>query len=320
MRVLAPSDCLADLICPACRSDRLRADESAIVCENCERAFPCRRGVADYVIPDQLDASGARRRAANAVELDSEKAVRRRLRRATAGNPLVRAQTRRSMRVVDKFMSGYGRRWTLVSLGSGPGFELPLLFERHTFARVYSSDIAWSSTSLVPQIMHCYRGELGLFAADFEHIPLTRRDDLVGFVFLALHRAADPHRSLAAMLEQTFDHLVLVEPLSNPLVELLDRVRLACVPGYRATCPQRLQPRRMQEIAREHGFEMRMETWWEVPRWMLPRRVRKSRYGWVPLFLLGEAVSRALRERGLGTMAAVHFRRPAGAYPGRRPT
>lgn len=317
MRVLPTSDCLADFVCPACRSAALRERDDAVVCESCGRSFPSRRGVVDYVIAGELDATGAREHVANAIDLHSAQAVRRKLRKAKRTNPMLLAQMRRSIGAVDRLMAGYGPDRTLVSLGSGFGFELPLLLERRRFARVLSSDIAWSSTALVPEVTERVDGDLVLFAADFDHVPLARREDRIGLVFLALHHAEDPHRSLAVLLEHNFDHLVLVEPLNNWLVDVLARLGLARRIEYSGTRPQWLDARRMRAIARAQGFEMRMETWWEIPRNVLPRRMRKSEVAWRPLFVAVEGVSWVLGRFGFGSMAAVGFRRQEA---GRRPT
>jgi hypothetical protein len=316
MRLLATSECLADFVCPACRSERLTEREDAVACEACGRSFPSHRGVVDFVIAAELDATGAREHVANAIELDSAKAVRRKLRKATRTNPMLLAQMRRSIGAIDRLMAGADADRTLVSLGSGFGFELPLLLARRRFARVYSSDIAWSATALVPEVTQHCDGDLALFAADFDHVPLARRDDRIGLVFLALHHAEDPHASLARLLEHTFDHLVLVEPLNNWLVEILARLGLARRVEYSGTRPQWLDARRMREIARAHGFEMRIETWWEIPRNVLPRRVRNSTIAWRPLFVAVEAISYALRPLRFGSMAAIAFRRQdAGRVP-----
>jgi hypothetical protein len=317
MRVLATSDCLGEFVCPACRSEQLQAREDVVACCACGRSFPHRRGVVDYVIADELDATGTREHAANAIELDSGKAVRRKLRKAKNTNPMLLAQMRRSIRAADRLMAAYGADRTLVSLGSGFGFELPLLLERRAFARVLSSDIAWSATALVPEVTERCHGDLVLFASDFDHVPLAKRDDRIGFVFLALHHAEDPHRTLAGLLDRNFDHLVLVEPLDNWLVEILARLGLARRVEYSGTRPQWLDPRRLREIARERGFDVRIETWWEIPRDKLPRRMRKSRFAWRPLFVVVEGVSWMLRPLAFGSMGAIAFRRQD---PGRAPT
>ncbi|HUR86524.1 MAG TPA: hypothetical protein VMY78_14375 [Solirubrobacteraceae bacterium] len=306
MDVLAPADCLDDFVCPACRSDGLIATGDAVTCAGCERRFPCRRGVVDFVLADELDATGAREHIANAVELDSAKAVRRKLRKSRTPSPMLLAQMRRSIRAADRLMAGHDPSRTIVSLGSGFGFELPLLFERRSFARVYSSDLAWSSTALVPEVVHDLDGELGLFAADFDHVPMAKRPDRIGFVFLALHHTEDPHASLARLLER-FDDLVLVEPLDNWFVSILARLGLARRIEYSGTRPRWLSVRRMRALARARGFEIRMETWWEIPRDVLPRRLRRSRVAWWPLYAAVEAVSYVLRPLCFGSMAAIRF-------------
>ena len=306
MELLAPADCLHDLVCPSCASAQLRDEGEAVTCSNCDRSFPCRRGVVDFVLPEALGADSRREQIANAVDLGSARAVQRRVRKGER-NPFLMAQARRSMRVVERLMADYGEDYTLVSVGSGSGFELRVLLERRGFERVYSSDVAWTATALVPETTRWLDGRLGLFAADFGHLPLRKRPDHVGFLFLALHHAEDPYYSLARLLERNFEHLVVVEPVTNWLVEILARRGLARRVEYSGAEPQWLSLRRVRQLARELGYTVHVETWWEIPRDRLPRRLRKGQYAWRPLYALVEGVSRVLRPFRFGSMAAIRF-------------
>ena len=308
MELLSLEHCLADLMCPACGSTELSAGSEAVTCPGCGRSFPCQRGIVDFVLPEALTPDGRRERVTNAVDLASEKAVRRRVKKGER-NPFLVAQTRRSMRAVERLMASYGNERTLVSVGSGSGYELRALLERRRFGRVYSSDLAWSATALVPELTKAFDGRLGLFAADFDHLPVRRQPGQVGFVYLALHHSPDPHRSLARLLERNFDELVMVEPLTNWLVEVLARLRLARRIEYSGAAPQWLRLRRLRRIAREHGHGLRVETWWEIPRDQLPRRLRRSRRAWWPLFALVEGISWLTRPFNMGSMAAIRLSR-----------
>jgi hypothetical protein len=306
MELLTLTECLDDLMCPACGSERLAATGEGVTCLECERSFPCRRGVVDFVLAEALGSDGQRERAANAVDLDSERAVERRLRKGER-NPFLMAQARRSIRAAERLMAECGEARTLVSVGSGSGFELRVLLERRRFERVYSSDVAWTATALVPETTVGFDGRLGLFSADFDHLPLRRRREHVGFVFQALHHAEDPYGSLARLLERNFEHLVVVEPVTNWFVELLARTGLARRVEYSGVEPQWLRLRRVREVARELGYAVRVETWWEIPRDRVPRRLRRSRYAWRPLYALAEAVSWVLRPFEFGSMVAIRF-------------
>ncbi len=320
MDLLVAGDRLEDFVCPACSSDRLRDVADAVSCDACERTFPHRQGVVDYVLEDRLDATSAREHTSNAIDLDSEKAVKRRVRKGER-NPMLMAQMRRSMRAAHRLMAGVGPERTLVSLGSGSGFELPLLLEHRTFALVYSSDLAWTSTALVPDVTRHLDGTLSLFAADFDHLPIRRRADHVGFVFLALHHADDPHLSLERLLARNFDSLVLVEPITNRLVDALAHLGLARRVEYSGIRPEWLDVGRLRQIARTHGYAMCIETWWEVPRNVLPRRVRAWGYVWRPLVAVVEVLSLATRPFRFGSMAAIRFERLTDGHPppARRP-
>jgi methyltransferase family protein len=308
MEILAAAECVPDLACAACGASDLAADGGAATCARCGRSYPSRSGVLDFVLLEELDADGLREHAANVVDLASKRSVRRRVGKG-GRNPLLMAQTERAIRVVDRLMAPYGEDHTLVSVGSGSAFELRSLLARRRFARVYSSDLAWTATALAPEALRELGGRLGLFAASFDHLPVRRRSDRVGLVYLALHHVADPHRTLERMLDENFDHLVLVEPITNRLVELLARAGLARRVEYTGMRPEWLRVKRLRRIARERGCQLRIETWWEIPRSQLPRRVRKSRRAWWPLYLLVEGLSWLTRPFRLGSMAAIRFSR-----------
>lgn len=306
MRTLAPEEWLADVACPAC--DGLVApDPAGARCEACARIFPTREGVVDFVVVEALDEDGRREHAANAVDLASSRAVRRRLRKGE-NNPFLMAQARRGVRAAAAFMPAGGDR-TLVSLGSGTAFELRVLLGMRSFRRVFSTDIAWSTTALVPQVTAPFEGDLGTFAADFDRFPLRRDPDVTGFLYLALHHAPDPHATLGRLLDRSFDDLVMVEPVTNRLVALLARLGLAQRVEYSGLRPVWLDLREVRRVAHERGYEVQVETWWEIPRDRVPRRLRTSAHGWRPLYVLGEAFSAALRPLRLGSMAAIRVHR-----------
>jgi len=313
VQLLAPGERTEGLRCPACTSERLRDDVAAVVCERCSRCFPSRRDVIDFVGVDLLDPTSREEHVANAVDLASEKAVRRRIAKGER-NPILMAQMGHSVRAAQRLLDWRPHGRSLVSLGSGTGFELRLLLlGRRRFERVYSSDLAWSNTALAPQVLRELDGNLGLFAADFEHCPVRRDTGHVGLVFLALHHAEDPHRALSSLLERNFDQLVIVEPITNWLVELLARAGLARRVEYSGIRPQWLDVRRMRRIARANGCAMRIETWWELPRDALPDRVRRSAGAWRAPLALPAAWSRLTAPAHFGSMAAVRFARVATA-------
>jgi hypothetical protein len=315
MRVLPVAQVLGDLRCPACEAEALREagdDAGGVGCGACGRRYPVRHGVVDFVLPERLSENTRREHRTNAVDLESARAMRRRVRKGER-NPVLMAQARRSVRAVERVLGAHDPRGTLVSVGSGTGFELRLLLESRPFARVYSSDLAWSATALVPEVTRELPGDLGLFAADFDHLPTRRRPAQVGLSFLALHHADDPHASLERLLERSFDRLVLVEPTTNWLVELLARLGLARRVEYSGVRPEWLSLRRVRGIADRLGYATTVETWWEVPRDRLPRRIRKSRHGWRPVLAAVEALSALLRPLGFGSMAAIALERRASS-------
>jgi SAM-dependent methyltransferase len=305
MRVLEPSECVDELVCVLCRGP-LTAVRGGAECIDCGRSYGAPDGVLDLVDHAALDAETRRELEANSVSPADPKAVRRRLRKGKGA--FLAAQTRRSMRPVLRLLRPYDETHTLVSVGSGSGYELRALLGRRRFHRVYSSDLAWTATALAPKVLADVEGTLGLFAADFHRLPIKRQPDRVGLCYLALHHAPDPHSALLILLER-FDQLVLVEPVENWLVRLLARFGQARRVEYSGVKPEWLDIGRMRKVAEDVGYAFDVETWWEIPRSRLPRRVRTDRRLWGPLFVLVEAISQLTRPLRFGSMAAARFSR-----------
>jgi uncharacterized protein YbaR (Trm112 family) len=307
VQVLSVSEAVADFACPACRAEVLVAGEDAVSCPACGRGYPVRDGVIDFVITEALSETGRRELAANALDLSSVKAVAR----ATTKGERDWGEAermRRTAAALDRLLAP-DEALELVSLGSGAGFELRHLLARRTFRRVYSSDLAWSRSAVVPQTIAALSGQLVLFASDFEHCPIKRQHGRLGLVFQALHHSDDAHRSLAALLDRNFDDLVLVEPITNWLVELLATLGLAKRTEYSGTKPDWMRIARIRSIARERAYEVRAVTWWDLPVERLPKGWRRRRGVLRLLFAAAAGFSRALSPVGLGSMAAVRLRR-----------
>jgi hypothetical protein len=308
MQVLSPGEALETFACPACRWPDLEAEDDAVVCPACDRRYALRDGVVDFVLRDVLSETARRELEANAVDLASTKAVRKAVEKGERDWGKTE-RMRRTAVALSRYLDDYDNDTALVSLGSGAGYELKHLLAGRDFRRVYSSDIAWTRSALVPRTLEGERGELVVFAADFDHSPVKRRDRQLGLVFQALHHSDDAHRSLAVILERSFDDVIVVEPVTNWLVELLARLGQAKRVEYSGVQPDWMRLPRIRELARERGLDVRIITWWELPLERLPKRLRRSRRALRVLFAVTAAASRVLGVVRLGSMAAVHLSR-----------
>jgi hypothetical protein len=310
MRLLMLEETLEVLACPRCDQARLGPgdDGAQVVCAGCGTRFPCRQGVVDLVLEDRLSPGARRELAGNTIDITSEPAVTTAVRKDEL-NWLEAAQTRRAMTAVRRLLEPYGPEWSIVSIGSGAGYELKFLLASRTFQRVYSSDLTWTSTSLAPEALSEFPGELGVFASDFERCPVVRRPGQVGLVYHALHHSDDAHASLEALLDRSFDQLVIVEPVTNWLVEILARFGLAKRVEYSGVSPDWMRLRRIRRIASDRGYSVRVVTWWELPVARVPGVIARRPALWSAIVAVVFAVSRVLSVFSFGSMAAVRLAR-----------
>lgn len=299
MNVLSPSETLTALVCPLCGHEQLRIAGRDARCSECGRLYPCRENVVDLVVRECLAEVAVR-------ELEAHTASPRKAERsARKKSPLDLAIAERPIRLVAAMLDGLDAA-EIVSLGSGSGLELRLLLRHRSYRRVFSADLAWTQTAAVPALLEDTKGELGLFACDLARPPVRDRPGLVVLVHHALHHAPPAIAALETLL-QLFDRVVVVEPITNWLVERLARSGLAKRREYSGLSPDWMRVRDMRSLGRRLGFEVQARTWWELPVGRLPRPARQRRMLWRPLLAVLELVSLATAPFSFGSMAAVSF-------------
>ncbi|MFN0250871.1 MAG: hypothetical protein ACKV2T_28615 [Kofleriaceae bacterium] len=220
--------------------------------------------------------------------------------------PLLTHQMKWVVDVVDE-MLGEGR--DLYALGVGTGFELRLLLRRRSFERVFASDISPMATSLNARALKEFSGELGLFASSFELAPIKKYPGSIGLVFQALHHAPDAHAALESLLDHCFDHLVIVEPLTNPLFKILARYDLVQRVEYSGTRPDWIALPRVEDIAAKRGYRVASRTWWEVPPYFSPKWLNERPWLWRPFYRFVDGFSRATNVASFGSMGAIKLSR-----------
>jgi hypothetical protein len=313
VNILRPAETLTVLVCPVCGHDELRMVGRDAGCVACGRLYPCRGNVIDLVVRELLEEDAAR-------ELEAHTATPRKAeRRARRKSPLDLAIAERPMPFVAAMLDELGAV-EIVSLGSGSGLELSLLLRHRSYRCVFSADLAWTQTAAVPALLEGVQGDLGLVSCDFNRPPFRDRAGLVVLVHHALHHSPPAIRALETLLRR-FDRIVVVEPTTNWLVELLARARLAKRREYSGLDPDWLRLADMRSIGHGLGFDVQARTWWELPVDRLPRLARRRRVLWRPLLALLGLASRMTAPFSFGSMAAVSFSasRPPARGPAGRP-
>jgi hypothetical protein len=224
-----------------------------------------------------------------------------------AWSPLLTQQAQAAIDLVDDMLP---RRRDLCVLGAGTGYDLQLLLRKRTFERVFASDISPGATSLIAHSLRDYPGKLGLFASEFGRCPYPKRDDCAGLVFQALHHANDAHAALAKILEQNFDDLVIVEPVTNRPLGFLAKFDLVQRVEYSGTRPDWLDLDKVDALATARGFKVASSrTWWEIPPFCARPWMDQRPYAWRTFGKLVDAFSAATNRIKFGSMAAIHLTR-----------
>jgi len=259
---------LTDLSCSACRKPELSccASDAAteIVCNNCGSRFPCQGPIIDFLLRDCLDQTNLNEINGNEYNLEDAAVVEQMFDKdkwsSVYGHSLMYA-----VNIIEKLIINYSSDTTLYCLGSGTGFEIKALCTRKQFRRIYSSDISMSALKIALQVLAPFEGNLGLFASTFSHTPVQKKPGNLGLVFQALHHTTDIHKTLESLLKHSFTDLIIVEPTTNWLVEILAYFGLAKRKEYSGLIPSWMDLGQIEKIATQHNYNTQIYTWWEFP-------------------------------------------------------
>jgi hypothetical protein len=314
MEAIATKVLLNYFFCPSCRSSDLAEADDIVTCRTCQCRYPIKRGVIDFLLYDKMGETEKKELKAMTLPIDDEQKVCWIIEKEKWD----RIQTHflmRGIQAAERYLSKYAYPGiTLVTMGSGAGFELRALSQFIAFDKIIASDISWTASYAISKSIEQRVGMLGLFAADFKRCPVKRSSEVVGFVFEALHHTDNVHKTIETMLAHNFDHLVFVEPTRNWLVNMLSKVGLTLNIEYSGLKPDWINLRTVRKIARYHHYRMEVSTWWPFPDSLVPKAVKKVKVLSMLLCSIVDGVSWLTNLFHFGAMSAVHL------YTDRRPT
>lgn len=302
---LDPLKCLNLLSCPCPREAALTASETEAICSGCERRFPVRGGILEFVNPDDLEVAKAKELRGQTIELTPSN-IQRMVNKDTWSTFRAHSADQKFKQLA-RYLADTDSR-TLISLGSGVGFEIKGLLPLHSFDRVLSSDLSYSKLCVVPHTLERFGVEILRFTSDLDACPVRDRD-LPILVYEALHHTPDMHATLTRLMERGHEHLLLVEPATNGLMRALERWGLSRRIEYSGVKPGRLEVSRVRELCSEHGYTSEITTMWVFPDDYLKSITRS---GGMPqrLFLLAvDLLSIVTRPFGFGNFAIVSLQR-----------
>lgn len=268
MELLSPTEMLSDLSCSACREPTLSCRDhdgvKTVVCNKCGRPFSCHGSIIDFLLQDCLDQTNRNELKGNEFDVEDPE-VAAHMSNKDKWNLVYTHSLMHAINTVCNLIANYSSCITLYCLGSGTGFEIKALCFRRQFKRIYSSDISGSALAVARQILEPFEGELGLFVSEFSHTPVKKKPGNLGLVFQALHHTTDIHQSIECLLKHNFTDLVIVEPTTNWLVEILAYFGLAKRREYSGLQPSWMDLGLVQKIAAQYKYSTQIHTWWEVP-------------------------------------------------------
>lgn len=308
MRTMAFQDICDHLSCIHCSSRSLHYSDDKVVCTSCLSQYPIHHGVIDLVPYGLLPETATQEIKAMSLSLNDDN-----LKNFIEKENWDAIQThyhRKGIQAACYFLKQYARSdHVLFAMGCGAGFEFRLMHPHDRPASIIASDISWRAARAIPLSLKEIDGFLGTIACDFNHCPVTKEDKLVGFVFEALHHSDDVHRSLESLLANNFEHIIMVEPTRNWLVNLLEHLGLTMRVEYSGLKPDWIDIKRARKIAQRLGFTMDVKTWWPIPDALVPSALKRNRFMRIGLCAVVDAFSALTSLFNFGAMSAYHFRR-----------
>ncbi len=306
---MAPQALIQHLYCPNCGGSPLFSAPEGIICRQCGRKYPEKRGVFDFILYDQLGETEKKELKAMTLAIDNEQELKR-ITQGERGDAFQRHFLMRGIRLAAKYLSQYAHpEITLCTVGSGAGFELKALPQYIIFDRIIASDISWTAACAIGRCLEERTGELGLLACDFNQCPIKRSPNLVCFVFEAIHHSDDACMTLKRLMKQNFDYLVIVEPTRNWLVNIMSRWGLTMNIEYSGLKPDWIYLPQVRDMAASQGYGMEATTWWSFPSSRVPEKIKNNPALAKFLCIIIDTISHVTRPFRFGSMSAVHLKK-----------
>ncbi len=306
--VLQPADYLHHLACPHCAAPGLQVDGAgSIRCDGCGSRYPVSEdGIIEFVDPTALSGQVADELQGNTYNLSSERIAAIMAAERVAGwRTYYARQRRRSMQQLAQYMQELPVA-EIVSLGTGSGREIAYLMDLLPLRTVYCSDLSLTALRMVPERLKDADIQLGLFTSDLGRCPLWSRDVPI-LVVAALHHTEDMHATLERLLAHGYHDVLVVEPTSNALLQLLARRGLAHRVEYSGLHPGRLNHKALRAMAQQHGYRLSLTTLWVFPEDYFRRLNSRGRLSPQVFCAALDAFSMATNTIKLGNFSVAHL-------------
>ena len=298
--------------CPYCSPQlnlKLKASKKELLCPSCRRRYLIKNNIVQFVIDKDLDRETKRELKGNSFSL-SKKNIEHYANKDIWSDYYNHFVNQKFSYLV-AFLNSIPLKG-IISLGSGPGFELKEILKRKRINLIFSSDLALSATSVVPTTLNNYNTSLCLFTSDLNFVPIIPNSSLPILIYEALHHTKDIHKTIEGLLQRGYKNILFVEPTTNFVIKILARFNLAQRVEYSGIRPDFLDINRLKKLSKKYEYKLKIRTLWDIPEDFI-RVICKKGSPLEPLLLkLIDLISKTGNLFQFGSFAIVSLERKGG--------
>ncbi|KKQ95039.1 MAG: hypothetical protein UT21_C0009G0004 [Candidatus Woesebacteria bacterium GW2011_GWA1_39_11b] len=251
--------------CPYCSpqlNTKLNASNKELLCPNCKRKYPIKNNIVQFVISKDLDKETKRELKGNSFSL-SKKNIEHFANKDVWSN-YYNHFANQKINYLIAYLNSI-RPKGIVSLGSGTGFELKEILKRKHINLIFSSDLAFAATSVVPVTLRGLNLKICLFTSDLNHVPVRPNDSLPILIYEALHHTRDIHSTIEKLLQKKYKNIFFIEPCTNFIIKILAKYNLAQRVEYSGLKPDFLDIGILKKLSKKYEYKLKIRTLWDIP-------------------------------------------------------
>lgn len=261
MKNLSNKEAIKYLCCPFDQS-KLKTTKEALICSNCSRKFNITNKIIEFVDPKNLDKKTRRELKGNFYKLD-KKTIETYATKDEWSSYHIHCSDKKFDLILKKL--NQLKSTGIFSLGSGTGFEIKKILNKKKLEPVFSSDLSFTATMIVPYTLEKNSVKACLFTSDLNFPPVIPTKKMPILVYEAMHHTGDIHLTLDKLLERGYKDIILVEPTTNFLIRILAKFNLAERVEYSGEKPSLLDLAKVKKLIKKHKYEAEMVSLWEFP-------------------------------------------------------
>jgi len=295
------------LTCPRCfvvPESSLQYKSGFLVCKSCKQKYPIKKRVLQLIYPGALSRQVRSELIGNEIPL-----TRKNIERFATKDKWSKYYNHFVDQKINYLMEGLGHRnfRGIISLGSGPGFEIKEILKKRHFPLVFSSDLASSATSIVPYTLSNANTTVCLFTSDLNYVPIIPNKSYPILIYEALHHTKSSLKTLEGMMQKKYFDIFFVEPCTNFFIRFLAKLGLAQRVEYSGVHPDFIDLVRVGELAKKYKYKLHLNTIWDIPEEYIRRICKEGSWVESVLLIIIDLSSKVGNLLNWGSFAIVHL-------------